>query len=103
MLIKLSTVFFIVEVGQSVNITHFLLQPFNPIAKLDKILTRSILFFRLFLFFFSLVITTEAEGRRELTQHGVLPCLPRGEGTGNDDGGPYTACYDVEDHSVPDH
>ncbi len=86
MLIKLSTVFIIVEVGQSVNIIYFLLQPFNPIAKLDKILTRSILFFRLVsCFSLSLVITKEAEGSRELTQHGVLPCVAGGEGKGNDD------------------
>jgi len=30
-------------------------------------------------------VLTEAEGRREPTQHGVLPCLPGGEGERGDD------------------
>jgi hypothetical protein len=31
------------------------------------------------------VLYTEAEGRREVTQHGALPCLAGGEGRGKDD------------------
>jgi hypothetical protein len=33
-------------------------------------------------FFAGNITTTEAEERRELTQHGVLPCLAGGEGWG---------------------
>jgi hypothetical protein len=33
-------------------------------------------------FFAGNITNTEAEGRRELTPHGVPPCLARGEGLG---------------------